>query len=129
MDFRGGFRRFLFFFFRLEDINKGHVCYECAISILLTDHLIPQIGFGGSLGGAIGSSARWAAGVRFDIPPEDLPWPTLTVNLLGCLLIGFAASRIARDTRAWSFVVTGLLGGFTTMSSSSDEVMLPEREK
>ena len=25
------------------------------ISILLTDHLIPQIGFGGSLGGAIGS--------------------------------------------------------------------------
>ena len=34
------------------------------ISILLTDHLIPQIGFGGSLGGAIGSQIANGENVR-----------------------------------------------------------------
>ncbi len=34
------------------------------ISILLTDHLIPQIGFGGSLGGAIGSQVANGESVR-----------------------------------------------------------------
>lgn len=75
-----------------------------------------------ALGGAIGATARWGAGVRFDIAPDEFPWPTLAVNVVGCLLIGLVAARVVRDTRAWAFVVTGLLGGFTTMSAFAVEL-------
>ena len=43
------------------------------------------------------------------------------VILLGCLLIGIAICRIARDTLWWHFATTGLLGGFTTMSGLAVE--------
>lgn len=75
-----------------------------------------------AVGGAIGASARWAVGVGFDITDSaSFPWHTFLVNVVGSLLIGVAVSRIERGTAIWSFVVTGLLGGFTTMSSLAVE--------
>ena len=38
------------------------------------------------------------------------------VNLVGSLLIGIAAAHMIRGSLSWTFTVTGLLGGFTTMS-------------
>lgn len=70
-----------------------------------------------ALGGVIGASARWAAGTLF--APHAItgfPWHTFVVNVVGCLLIGVAAARLARPSIAWAFVATGVLGGFTTMS-------------
>jgi CrcB protein len=69
----------------------------------------------------IGATTRWAVGAALegstDIGDGGFPWHTLAVNVVGCLAIGICAVRLPRDGVAWSFAVTGLLGGFTTMSA------------
>jgi len=54
--------------------------------------------------------------------PGTWPWATLIVNVVGCVLIGFAARLVVRDTAGWAFVVTGVLGGFTTFSALAVEL-------
>jgi CrcB protein len=72
-------------------------------------------------GGAIGSVLRY--GVSLWIKPEHtlaFPVHTLTVNLVGCLLIGFVFALLqnAAQGQVYSlFIITGILGGFTTFSS------------
>jgi CrcB protein len=78
-------------------------------------------------GGAFGAGGRWGVGevvaaVGSGPAPAAWPWATLIVNVLGCLGIGLAARRLARDTVAWAFVVTGVLGGFTTFSAFAVEL-------
>jgi len=54
----------------------------------------------------------------------SFPWGTLTVNVIGCLLIGivFGISERSGLTNEWRlFLATGLLGGFTTFSAFSYE--------
>ncbi len=54
----------------------------------------------------------------------SFPYGTLTVNVLGCLLIGivFGISERTGITDEWKlFLATGLLGGFTTFSAFSNE--------
>lgn len=75
-----------------------------------------------AVGGSIGATARWAVGSTYDVVPGDWPWPTLVVNVLGCLLIGVASRRLERGTLRWNAIVTGLLGGFTTMSAFAVEL-------
>jgi CrcB protein len=49
------------------------------------------------------------------------PWATLIVNLVGALAIGLAVGLLVRHSSAseiWSpLLITGLLGGFTTVSA------------
>ncbi len=71
--------------------------------------------FAVAVGAAIGAGARWAVGEA--MTADGFPWATLLVNLVGAAAIGFAAVRLVRGTVAWSFVVTGLLGGLTTAST------------
>lgn len=73
------------------------------------------------LGGAVGALARWSIGELADRPPAGFPWPTLLVNLVGCLAIGIASRRWRPGTTRWAFGVTGVLGGFTTFSAFADE--------
>jgi CrcB protein len=83
-----------------------------------------------AVGGAIGAAGRWAVDVAGSgrLWAEDAdatpgwPWATFTVNVIGALLIGAAARRIDRATLAWAFVVTGILGGFTTFSALAVEL-------
>jgi fluoride exporter len=77
------------------------------------------------LGGGIGSLLRYGcsqlAGRLFE---NSFAWGTLLVNLLGCLLIGFAVGCVDRAllSRAFKiFFVTGFLGGLTTFSAFSLE--------
>lgn len=81
-----------------------------------------------AVGGAIGAAGRWLVAWGLDEvgrahTPGAWPWATLVVNLLGCALIGSAArAYAARDTIAWAFAVTGVLGGFTTFSTFAVEL-------
>ncbi len=81
-----------------------------------------------ALGGALGSMARWslAGWVQGRTAAARgaaalFPVGTLAVNLTGCLLIGVLATlfeeRLAGDPALRTFVLAGLLGGFTTFSS------------
>lgn len=86
-----------------------------------------------ALGGAFGSVARYLVGVwtlrRFG---PNFPWGTLTVNIVGCFAIGLISEVIARRLNASPemrlLLVTGFLGGFTTFSAFSlDVISLFER--
>lgn len=84
-----------------------------------------------ALGAAIGSTGRYAVGQLFTndlisvsvLQSENFPWDTLSVNILGALLIGFLAqhSTVINDERVRVFVVNGILGGFTTFSALAFE--------
>ena len=86
------------------------------------------------LGGGIGSVLRFAVyhAARLWLPP-DFPWGTLAVNALGGLAAGGVAGWIlARSVGGADstslFLMTGLLGGFTTFSAFSlDAVLLWQR--
>ncbi len=79
-----------------------------------------------ALGGAIGSSLRFAAGeVMRRIPAfAQFPWATLLINIGGSLLIGWfmrwsTTSQTSPELRA--FVAIGICGGFTTFSTFAAE--------
>ena len=79
-----------------------------------------------ALGGAIGASARYLTSlgaVRF--LGAGFPWGTLAVNVIGSFLMGLLVVVLAQrdDTRLAPFLLTGLLGGFTTFSAFSLDAM------
>ena len=80
-----------------------------------------------SLGAAIGALCRWglAAGLNHAFPA--LPPGTLLANLVGGYLVGVAIAAFAplpQLAPEWRlFVITGFLGGLTTFSTFSAEVV------
>lgn len=80
-----------------------------------------------ALGGAAGSCARHAVGRvgQWIAPQAAFPWPTLAVNAVGCLLIGWWLPALRERGAAgepWRLLlVVGLIGGFTTYSAFSAE--------
>jgi fluoride exporter len=73
-------------------------------------------------GGVLGALARWAVGLALPRAADGFPWDVLAVNALGGLLIGALAAEVTQRRRAQPllgpFLVTGVLGGFTTFSTS-----------
>jgi len=104
------------------------VCYERCVQVFDRSRPFdPGVLWAVAAGGAIGASGRWLVAWTFDAMgaghvPGTWPWATLAVNLIGCVVIGFAARFVARGTAAWAFVVTGVLGGFTTFSALAVEL-------
>jgi CrcB protein len=85
-----------------------------------------------ALGGAIGASCRYLAGVAmFRLTgPTDFPIAILMVNVVGSFLMGVFVVAAAHKglTHLSPLVMTGILGGFTTFSAFSLEtVTLMER--
>jgi len=84
-----------------------------------------------ALGGALGASARYLTGVAMThLVGRGFPWGTLTVNVAGSFLMGCLVVALAHfgGNRFAPFLMVGLLGGFTTFSSFSlDVVTLYER--
>ena len=79
-----------------------------------------------SVGASIGALARWGLGLWLT-PGGVIPWGTLAANLVGGYLIGvcLAVFQALPDLDpAWRLtIVTGFLGGLTTFSSFSAEVV------
>ena len=81
-----------------------------------------------AIGGALGSVARFAS-VSYLTPLFNyrFPFGTFVVNILGSLLIGIAyvvlveKAALAAEWRL--FFMTGILGGFTTFSAFSLEML------
>ena len=78
------------------------------------------------LGSASGGTLRYLMSLFFVSKGlTKLPWATLTVNLLGCFLIGviYAISEktIQGGNNLKLFLATGFCGGFTTFSAFAIE--------
>jgi len=77
-------------------------------------------------GGALGAMARYGVGRL--LPATGWPWPTLTVNVAGGLLMGFLTGWLAYRSGSGQslqlFAAVGILGGFTTFSAFSLETAL-----
>lgn len=74
------------------------------------------------LGAALGGLARYLAGsVVFGRYSSRFPLGTVIVNITGCFLIGILMSRFVDrgdpNPTLRLFLVTGILGGYTTFSS------------
>lgn len=97
--------------------------------------MTPKLLFAVAAGGAIGSALRYVTMSWVSrLAGSGFPWGTLAVNVLGSFIMGAlveaAALRwdMSETTRVLIFV--GLLGGFTTFSSFSlDLVTLVERQQ
>jgi CrcB protein len=79
-----------------------------------------------ALGGALGSAARWLLSSAVLRASGSLfPLGTFAVNLLGCVVFGVIAGaaeqRVPLTPAARLFLLTGILGGFTTFSSYAFE--------
>lgn len=87
-----------------------------------------------ALGGAAGAVLRYqigrmltnALGAKTVV---QFPWATLTVNIVGSLLMGLLVGWLARNggeqSEQWRLLLgVGLLGGFTTFSAFSLEMMV-----
>jgi CrcB protein len=85
-------------------------------------------------GGSLGAIARFlAATLVHSVFPDFKPSGTLAVNVLGCLLIGWVMQIMHKTetvgTPAYFFLVTGVLGGFTTFSAFGYETLALWQEK
>jgi CrcB protein len=81
------------------------------------------------VGGFIGSILRYAVSgfVQTWMKSVEFPYGTLVVNVLGCLVIGLLSqlieSRGILMAEVRAFVIIGVLGGFTTFSTFSNETI------
>lgn len=76
-----------------------------------------------ALGGALGSMARYltASGVNRALG-QGFPYGTLAVNVIGSFAIGAVAAKVtSSDVRL--FLMTGIMGGFTTYSAFNEETL------
>lgn len=81
-------------------------------------------------GGFIGAVGRYVTSVlvQSKFPDSKFPYGTVVSNLLGCLIIGFLAGLF--ELKSWGhpefrlFIFVGMLGGFTTFSTFSNETLL-----
>lgn len=87
-------------------------------------------------GGAIGAAARYLVNqgfVRFASGADVVgsmpvfPWATMTVNIVGGFLMGFMfvliGQRLGGSPEWRTFLTTGILGGFTTFSAFSLDML------
>ena len=83
------------------------------------------------IGGGLGASSRWALSklIFYWSFAERHPWvPIMTINVLGSLILGFCYVLLVKHFAVnilWrNAILIGFLGGFTTFSSFSLNVMV-----
>ena len=87
------------------------------------------------IGGGLGASLRHAVNVLCArCLGTAFPWGTFIINITGSTVMGLIAGYLAfrgEASQAWRlFLMTGILGGYTTFSAFSlDAVLLYERSE
>ncbi len=78
-----------------------------------------------AFGGAIGSLARYLMGVFLQNTKSGFPLSTLLVNVIGSFAIGiiFYILKDSNNENLKAFIIIGFLGGFTTFSAFSIDVL------
>lgn len=78
------------------------------------------------IGASVGALARWGLGLWLT-PGGVIPWGTLAANLLGGYLVGICIAGFQAMPQldpVWRLLlITGFLGGLTTFSTFSAEVV------
>ncbi len=79
------------------------------------------------IGAAVGAPSRWLLDQRIQSQHDSaFPWGTLTINVLGSLLLGIVLSVVALGHGSPELVAvlgTGFCGGFTTFSTFGYETV------
>ncbi|MBL8520027.1 MAG: fluoride efflux transporter CrcB [Betaproteobacteria bacterium] len=87
--------------------------------------LLQALAVGG--GAALGAWTRWGLGLWLNSRVANFPLGTFAANAIGGLLVGIAVAHFSAHESippVWRlFVITGLLGGLTTFSTYSAEVV------
>lgn len=84
------------------------------------------------MGGAIGSILRYVLAGLVQRSIVSFPLGTMSVNVLGCLAIGFLSERMMGATVNPVYrigMLIGVLGGFTTFSTFSLETLKLAEER
>jgi CrcB protein len=80
-----------------------------------------------SVGASLGALLRWLLGTKLNALFPSIPPGTLTANLVGGYLIGVAVAYFSSHPSLppeWRLlIVTGFLGGLTTFSTFSAEIV------
>jgi fluoride exporter len=87
-----------------------------------------------ALGSALGGTARFfLSGFVGRRIGETFPWGTMVVNVTGAFAIGVIAAAASGHAAfqlpaSWQFVVVGILGSYTTVSSFSHQTLALARD-
>jgi CrcB protein len=80
-----------------------------------------------AIGGVLGAQARYGLGVALPHTSGSISWATLLINVSGCLGIGVLMAILTAQRHPHRlvrpFVGIGILGGYTTYSSFSTDVV------
>ena len=91
----------------------------------MTTQMLPIIAI--SLGASAGALARWQLALHLNPKMAMFPLGTLLANWIGAYCVGLAMAAVAESPKMseeWRlFIITGLLGGLTTFSTFSAEVV------
>lgn len=76
-----------------------------------------------ALGGALGASLRWLVSSWQSVDASHFPWTTFAINVAGSFLLALlpTITVVRRGPLLAPFFGPGLLGGFTTLSTYSEE--------
>ena len=94
----------------------------------MNGRLVPVV----AAGGVIGALCRSGIDSAMPYHADAWPWSTFIVNTVGSFLLGFVlvtlAVRVSDRHAPWAraFLITGILGGFTTFSAYANQVRVLE---
>jgi fluoride exporter len=79
------------------------------------------------VGAGLGGVLRYVISNFIQWDGTSFPWGTFTINLLGCVLLGFVLGFVVKQEHfSYEYkllLATGICGGFTTFSALSAEAL------